>query len=87
MTTCKPMIMLNPLLSDHPVYMKAQDIFLISKCISSNICEDLNHTDPYGLESDLIYCSGDIVQQSLSLGPVILKAEALKHSEAKYKHL
>jgi len=40
-----------------------------------------------GLESDLIYVSGDLVQQSFNLAPAIIKAEKQRHSEAKYQHL
>lgn len=79
--------MLSATLSDHPVYRKALEIFRISKCISSNMREDLNAISQYGDENELIYFSGDIVHQSFSLVPEIIKAEAQKHSEEKYKHL
>ena len=49
--------------------------------------EDLSSLNPYGQEDELIYFSGDIVQHSYHLGPEIIKAEALRHSEDKYKHI
>lgn len=74
-------------LSDHPVYRKALDIFHISRRISSYLTQDLSGIGPNGTEDELIYVSGDIVQQSNSLGPAIIKAESQKYSEEKYKHL
>jgi hypothetical protein len=78
---------LHTSLSDHPVYRKALEIFNMSSHISSYLSQDMAGSGPNGLESDLIYVSGDIVQQSFNLGPAIIKAERQKHSEAKYKHL
>lgn len=79
--------MLNAALSNHPVYRKALDISIISRRISSCISQDMSDADVSDVENDLIYFSGDIVHQSYSLGPEIIKAEAHKHSEKKYKHI
>jgi hypothetical protein len=74
-------------LSDHPVYRKALDIFNISSRISGYLNQDLAGIGPNGSEDELIYFSGDIVQQSYCLAPEIMKAEANKYSEDKYKHM
>ena len=42
---------------------------------------------PNSQENDLIYFTGDIVQQSCSLGAEIIKAEVNKHSAERFKHL
>ena len=79
--------MLDASLSDHPIYRKALDISKISRRISSCLSQDMSDIDANGMENDLIYFSGDIVHQSYSLGSEIIKAEAHKHSEKKYKHI
>ena len=79
--------MLHAALYDHPVYRKSLDIRKISRRISTCLSQDMSEIDANGAENDLIYFSGDIVQQSFNLGPEIIKAEAHKHSEEKYKHL
>src|SRR5690606_24335774 len=40
-----------------------------------------------GSEDAHIYFSGDIVQQSVSLGPEIVNAELERYSERKHKHI
>jgi hypothetical protein len=79
--------MLSPSLSEHPVYRKALDILTISRRIASYLNQDLSAIDDKGRENEYIYFSGDIVQQSFNLGPAIIKAEALRHSEDKYKYI
>jgi len=75
-------------LSDLPIYKKALDIFSLSQKISSYMRKDLSILSQDGTEDNAIYFSGDIIQQSLSLGPEILKAELEKesYSEKRYKH-
>ena len=69
-----------------PIYKKAIDIFMLSRRIADYLSEDLAVIKNDGSENPHIYFSGDIVQQSVSLGPEILKAEQQSMSEAKHKH-
>ncbi len=69
-----------------PIYKKAVDIFMLSRSIADYLSEDLAVIKSDGSEDPHIYFSGDIVQQSVSLGPEILKAEQNSLSEIKYKH-
>ncbi len=74
-------------LPELPIYKKALDIFSISRKISSYLNYDLAPLQKDGKEDKHIYFSGDIVQQSVSLIPEIMKAEAERFSERKYKHM
>jgi hypothetical protein len=47
---------------------------------------DLSPLQKNGNEDPNIYFTGDIIQQSISLAPEILKAETKSVSEEKYKH-
>ena len=69
-----------------PLYQKALDIFRISRSISHYFVDDLCYLQPNGKEDPNIYFSGDIVQQSNSLAPEILKAESQTFSEDKHKY-
>lgn len=69
-----------------PVYQKALEIFTISRSISRYMLDDLNGIRRDGSEDPHIYFTGDIVQQSVSLAPEILKAETQPFSEEKRKH-
>ena len=69
-----------------PLYSKALDIFTLSRRISDYLSEDLSALKSDGSEDPHVYFSGDIVQQSVSLAPEILKAEQQPLSEAKHKH-
>lgn len=69
-----------------PLYQKALDIFRISRSISHYFVEDLCYLQHNGKEDPHIYFSGDIVQQSNSLAPEILKAESQTYSEDKHKY-
>ncbi|WP_375238936.1 hypothetical protein [Aurantibacter sp.] len=73
-------------LSESPVYKKAIDIFTLSHNISTYLNQDLAHLSHDGKEDENIYFSGDIIQQSVSLAPHILKAEQAPFSDKKYKH-
>lgn len=70
-----------------PLYKKAQDIFALSRNISQYLGHDLTNLNDDGTENTYIYFSGDIVQQSVSLAPEILKAESQPFSEQKEKHV
>lgn len=81
--------MLSHLHSNRPqsaIYRKAQDIFTISRQIATYLTHDLSHLNKNGKEDPNVYFTGDIVQQSVSLGPQILKAENQSFSEEKYKY-
>lgn len=62
------------------------EIFTLSRHISSYIAHDLAPLRQNGREDDTIYFTGDIVQQSVSLAPEILKAESQTFSEEKHKY-
>ena len=70
-----------------PLYKKAMDIFALSRHISTYYIDDLNILGENGKEDNTIYFTGDIVQQSVSLAPEILKAESQVYSEDKYKYV
>ncbi len=69
-----------------PLYEKALDIFKISRSISHYFVDDLAYLQPNGQEDPHIYFSGDIVQQSNSLAPEILKAEQQTFTEDKHRY-
>lgn len=73
-------------LPQSPIYKKAQEIFAISRRISSYLTDDLAVLRDNGQEDPSIYFGGDIVQQSESLVPEILKAESQTFSEEKHKY-
>ncbi|WP_310993863.1 hypothetical protein [Aequorivita marina] len=72
--------------SHSAIYNKALDIFSLSRSISNYLIQDLAHLQSNGSEDPNIYFTGDIVQQSVSLGPEILKAESQPFSEEKHKY-
>lgn len=74
-------------LSDLPIYNKALEIFILSRSISTYLNQDLCGLKDDGSEDNDIYFSGDIVQQSESLVPEIVKAELERHSNNKQKHI
>lgn len=74
-------------LSDLPIYKKALDIFILSRRISSYMNNDLAPLNSDGTEDSNIYFSGDIIQQSESLAPEILKAELERYSDKKQRHI
>lgn len=69
-----------------PLYEKAVEIFRLSRSISHYFVDDLANLTSQGAEDPNIYFSGDIVQQSVSLAPEILKAEQQTFSEDKHKY-
>lgn len=68
------------------IYQKALEIFALARHISTYLSHDLTHLHRNGREDSNIYFTGDIVQQSISLGPQILKAESQTFSEEKHKY-
>jgi len=68
------------------LYQKAMEIFTISRSISHYFVDDLNYLQKNGSEDPSVYFTGDIVQQSISLAPEILKAESQPFSEDKHKY-
>lgn len=73
-------------LSESALYKKALDIFALSRHISHYYVDDLAPLQHNGTENPYIYFTGDIVQQSVSLAPEIIKAETKVFSEEKHKH-
>ena len=73
-------------LPDMPIYKKAVEIFSLSRKISSYLSYDLSPLLIDGKEDKSIYFTVDIVQQSESLVPEIIKAEVEIFSENKHKH-
>ena len=74
-------------LSNLPIYRKAMEIYILSRSISSYFQYDLSSLKPDGSEHIDIYFSGDIIQQSESLGPEIVNAEMERYSDKKHKHI
>lgn len=72
--------------SHSAIYNKALEIFNLSRHISFYISHDLAYLQRNGKEDKNIYFTGDIVQQSISLAPQILKAESQFFSEEKHKY-
>jgi len=72
--------------SNSAIYRKALDIFSLSRSIAHYIIQDMAYLQKNGMEDPNIYFTGDIVQQSVSLGPQILKAERQPFSEEKHKY-
>ncbi len=68
------------------LYKKALEIFTLSRHISFYISHDLACLQKNGKEDTNIYFTGDIIQQSVSLAPQILKAESQFFSEEKHKY-
>ena len=70
-----------------PIYQKAMEIIILSRSISTYLNQDLSVLLADGKEDNRIYFTGDIVQQSVSLAPEIVKAEQERHSDKKHKHV
>ena len=74
-------------ISESPLYQKAMEIIVLSRCISTYLNQDLSYLNPDGSEDNNIYFSGDIVQQSTSIAPEIINAELERYSDRKNKHV
>lgn len=68
------------------MYKKAMDIFTLSRNISNYLVHDMAPLLSTGKDDTKIYFTGDIVRQSVSLAPEILKAESQPFSEEKHKY-
>ena len=69
-----------------PLYYKALDILTLSRHMSYLFCEDLIGPESHGPEDEKIYFTGDIIQQSYSLAPEILRAENQPYAEDKRRY-
>ncbi len=72
--------------SNSAIYRKAQEILHLARHISYYLSQDLEHLKKNGKEHSEIYFTGDLIQQSTSLGPHILKAESQLFPEEKHKY-
>lgn len=72
--------------SHSAIYRKAQEILHLTRHISHYLTQDLAQLQKNGREQSEIYFTGDIIQQSTSLGPQILKAESQLFQEEKHKY-
>ena len=72
--------------SNSAIYKKAQEILHLTRHISDYLSQDLAHLQRNGKEDSHIYFTGDIIQQSVSLGPQILKAESELFQDEKHKY-
>ena len=67
------------------LHKKAMEIFTLARNLSAYFVHDLAYLQPNGSEDPSIYFTGDMVQQSVSLAPEILKAESEPFADEKYK--
>ncbi len=72
--------------SHSAIYKKSLEIFSLARNIAHYLSHDLAPLQRNGTEDPNIYFTGDIVQQSVSLGPEILKAESRLFSEEKHEY-
>ncbi len=72
--------------SHSPVYNKAQEILHLTRHIAHYLRQDLAPLKRNGEEHYEIYFTGDIIQQSVLLGPQILKAESQQFQDEKHKY-
>lgn len=70
-----------------PIYNKAIEIFTLSRSISTYLIDDFISNSVGYEEHPGLYFSGDIIQQSNSLAPEILKAETHPFQEDRIKHI
>lgn len=68
------------------LYAKAQDILSLSRHISDYLVYDLSSLNDNGQEDFNIYFTGDIIRQSNSLAPQIIKAETQPFQDDRIKH-
>ena len=72
--------------SNSAIYRKAQEILHLTRHISFYLSQDLAPLQRNGREHSDIYFTGDIIQQSVSLGPQILKAESQLFQDEKHRY-
>lgn len=68
------------------LYSKSLEIFQLTRKVSHYIVYDLAPIQRNGKDDPHIYIAGDIVQQSISLGPEILKAENHTFRDDRYRY-
>ncbi len=68
------------------LYKKALEIFTLSRSISNYLNHDLAPLRNDGDENPHIYFTGDIIRQSDSLAPEIIKAENHTFQDDRLKH-
>lgn len=76
--------------ADHPrqaLYLKAKEIMQISRRISDYLLPDLAVLNENGNEDKYVYFTGDIIRQSNSLIPNIVKAENEFFQEARTQYI
>ncbi len=70
-----------------PLYYKSLEILHLARHISNYLTDDLSPLKSNGEENQQVYLTGDIVQQSFSIGPHILKAEKHAFQDEKHRHV
>lgn len=76
--------------TEHPrqaLYIKAKEIMQISRHISDYLVPDLSVLNENGNEDKSIYFTGDLIRQSNSLIPNIVKAENEFFQEARTQYI
>jgi len=68
------------------LYNQAIEILKLSCSVSNYLVYDLAHLQNNGNENPFVYFTGDIVRQSDSLAPEILKAESQVFQDDRLKH-
>lgn len=71
----------------HALYLKAREIMQISRQISDYLIPDLAVLNENGNEDRYVYFTGDIIRQSNSLIPNIVKAENEFFQEARTQYI
>ena len=70
-----------------PFYIKALEIFTLSRTIASYLIDDITLREPHNHEDPSLYVTGDMIQQSIALAPEILKAERHLFQQDRHKHI
>lgn len=68
------------------LYKQALEILQLSRSISNYLVQDLVSLQNDGRENPFIYFTGDIIRQSDSLAPGIIKAESQIFQDERIKH-
>ena len=68
------------------LYNQAIEVLKLSRSVSNYLVYDLAHLKKDGSEDPCVYFTGDIVRQSDSLAPEILKAENQAFQDDRLKH-
>lgn len=68
------------------LHKQALEILMLSRSISNYLIQDLAPLQNNGTENPTIYFTGDIIRQSDSLAPKIIKAESQVFQDDRIKH-